>query len=60
MKRNVGMLSAIVVLALAAVPAFAAGSRRVYTTLKIDDRRDKKAAMQAKVASVKKKLSSEG
>ena len=35
---------------------FENNAQRVYTVLKIDDRRDKKAAMDAKVASVNKKL----
>lgn len=35
---------------------FAAGALRVSTTIKIDDRRDKKGDMRAKVASVEEKL----
>ncbi len=36
---------------------FAAGSNRVYTILKIDDRRDKDASMSQKLQSVEEKLS---
>lgn len=35
---------------------FRSGVKRVYTTIKIDDRRDRKAAMNEKVASVLKKV----
>ncbi|MDR1604088.1 MAG: MTH1187 family thiamine-binding protein [Gracilibacteraceae bacterium] len=35
---------------------FAAGVERLVTTIKIDDRRDKKATMEAKLASVNSKL----
>jgi uncharacterized protein (TIGR00106 family) len=37
---------------------FTAGARRVVTTLKIDDRRDKPASPEAKIAAVKKHLES--
>ena len=36
---------------------FQKGAKRVYTALKIDDRRDKKVHLGNKVASVKKRLS---
>lgn len=36
--------------------AFARGTLRVVTTIMIDDRRDKKVTMRAKVASVKRRL----
>ncbi|MCA9512639.1 MAG: MTH1187 family thiamine-binding protein [Myxococcota bacterium] len=35
---------------------FAAGARRVGTVLKIDDRRDRTASMEAKVEAVERKL----
>lgn len=35
---------------------FEKGAQRVYTVVKIDDRRDKKASMQQKVTSVLEKL----
>ena len=35
---------------------FMKGSKRVYTTIKIDDRRDKSVKMEEKVQSVKKKI----
>ena len=34
---------------------FAHGAGRVYTTIKIDDRRDKKATMEGKIRSVRDK-----
>ncbi len=34
---------------------FTKGAKRVVTTLKIDDRRDKKLSMEGKIQSVKKK-----
>ncbi len=34
---------------------FVTGARRVYTTIKIDDRRDKKASMEDKLRSVQEK-----
>lgn len=34
---------------------FASGAQRVYTTLKVDDRRDRKATMQDKLISVQQK-----
>ena len=34
---------------------FAHGAGRVYTTIKIDDRRDKKATMEGKIRSVREK-----
>jgi uncharacterized protein (TIGR00106 family) len=34
---------------------FARGAGRVYTTIKIDDRRDKKATMESKISSVREK-----
>jgi uncharacterized protein (TIGR00106 family) len=34
---------------------FAKGAGRVYTTVKIDDRRDKKASMEGKLRSVQEK-----
>jgi len=37
---------------------FAAGVDRVLTTIKIDDRRDKQATMEAKLASLNAKLES--
>ncbi len=37
---------------------FTAGARRVVTTVKIDDRRDKPQAPEAKIAAVKKLLES--
>ena len=37
---------------------FAAGATRVYTVLKIDDRRDKQSSIAYKVDSVKRKLQS--
>ena len=36
--------------------AFTAGAQRVVTTMKIDDRRDRTATIQSKVASVKRDL----
>ena len=36
------------------------GVLRVVTTIKIDDRRDKKASMESKVASVRGKLTGQG
>jgi uncharacterized protein (TIGR00106 family) len=36
------------------------GVLRVVTTVKIDDRRDKKASMESKVASVRGKLTGQG
>lgn len=36
--------------------AFSAGVKRVVTTIRIDDRRDKPLTMDGKLASVKKKL----
>ena len=35
---------------------FQKGIQRVYTTIKVDDRRDKEAQMDKKVESVKKKI----
>jgi uncharacterized protein (TIGR00106 family) len=35
---------------------FAKGARRVYTTIKLDDRRDRPVHMNEKVQSVRKKL----
>jgi uncharacterized protein YqgV (UPF0045/DUF77 family) len=35
---------------------FAAGAERVGTVLKIDDRRDRSASMEEKVAAVEKRL----
>lgn len=37
--------------------AFRAGARRVLTTLRLDDRRDKEATMESKVRAVKERLS---
>lgn len=34
---------------------FANGAQRVYTTLKVDDRRDRKATMEGKLISVQQK-----
>lgn len=34
---------------------FAGGAGRVYTTIKIDDRRDKKTTMESKIRSVREK-----
>ncbi len=39
---------------------FLAGADRVTTTIRIDDRRDKEATMQGKVAAVESKLISAG
>ncbi|AQS59921.1 MTH1187 family thiamine-binding protein [Desulforamulus ferrireducens] len=39
---------------------FLAGASRVTTTIRIDDRRDKTATMQSKVAAVENKLISAG
>lgn len=36
---------------------FMKGSKRVYTTIKIDDRRDKSVKMEEKVQAVKEKIS---
>ena len=36
---------------------FIKGSKRVYTTIKIDDRRDKSVKMEEKVQAVKEKIS---
>jgi len=36
--------------------AFADGARRVYTTISLDDRRDKELTLAGKVASVQQKL----
>lgn len=44
-----------VILAMHETP-FAKSAGRVYTTIKIDDRRDKKTGMQYKVQSVERKL----
>jgi uncharacterized protein YqgV (UPF0045/DUF77 family) len=38
---------------------FTHGAGRVYTTIKIDDRRDKKATMEGKIRSVREKEHSE-
>ena len=38
---------------------FASGLARVYTVIKIDDRRDKAATLTSKVASVESKLSND-
>ncbi|MCI7238910.1 MAG: MTH1187 family thiamine-binding protein [Anaerococcus sp.] len=35
---------------------FEKGAERVYTVLKIDDRRDKKASLEEKIKSVKEKM----
>ena len=39
---------------------FRKGAKRVLTSLKIDDRRDKPLTMETKVGSVRKRLSSDG
>jgi len=39
---------------------FRNGALRVYTTLKIDDRRDREATMEQKMASVREKMKSRG
>lgn len=38
---------------------FAAGAGRVYTVIKIDDRRDRAATMASKIESVRQKLAKE-
>jgi len=38
--------------------AFRAGARRVLTTLRLDDRRDKEATMESKVRAVEERLAS--
>ena len=55
LEGELGDIYALVSLMQEAV--FAAGAERVGTVLKIDDRRDRSASMEEKLASVEEKLS---